>query len=82
MIYLLKTCFTPPRRPGTAEQAEALQELQQEVGVDFWLEPVLGRAVDIRVAPEQVDFFDSSELHSLFTGRRPTQVFQPLWLES
>ena len=47
MIYILKTCFTPPRRPGTAEQAEALQELQQEVGVDFWLEPVLGRAVDI-----------------------------------
>jgi len=48
-------------RPGTAEQAEALQELQQEVGVDFWLEPVLGRAVDIRVAPEQAD-----DLHRFF----------------
>merc|ERR1711953_1376249 len=48
-------------RPGTAEQAEALQELQQEVGVDFWLEPVLGRAVDVRVAPEQAD-----DLHRFF----------------
>ena len=44
-----------PPSPGTAEQAEALQVLQQEVGLDFWLEPIQGRAVDIRVAPEQVD---------------------------
>merc|ERR1719430_1592677 len=52
--------------PGTAEQAEALQLLQQEAGLDFWLEPVQGRAVDIRVAPEQVDdlhwFFNHSGL--------------------
>merc|ERR1712088_739259 len=47
--------------PGTVEQAEALQVLQQEVGVDFWLEPVQGRAVDIRVAPEQAD-----DLHRFF----------------
>merc|ERR1712203_986620 len=47
--------------PGTAEQAEALQVLQQEAGLDFWLEPVQGRAVDIRVAPEQAD-----DLHRFF----------------
>ena len=47
--------FSLPPSPGTAEQAEALQVLQQEVGLDFWLEPIQGRAVDIRVAPEQVD---------------------------
>jgi len=48
-------------RPRTAEQTEALQKLQHEAGVDFWLEPALGRNVDIRVAPEQAD-----DLHRFF----------------
>ena len=59
--------------------------LQQEVGVDFWLEPVQGRAVDIRVAPEQVDLLCQLNQmilqrveYSLYTGRRLAQVLQPL----
>ena len=58
-----------PSRPRTAEQTEALQKLQHEAGVDFWLEPALGRNVDIRVAPEQVEHFRQKDfLHFFFLG--------------
>jgi len=54
--------------PSTAEQVEALQTLQHEAGVDFWLEPRQGRPVDIRVAPGQADdlnrFFNHSGLET------------------
>lgn len=54
--------------PSTAEQVEALQILQHEAGVDFWLEPRQGRPVDIRVAPGQADdlnrFFNHSGLET------------------
>ena len=46
-----------------------MQKLQHEAGVDFWLEPALGRNVDIRVAPEQVEHFRQIDfLHFFFLG--------------
>ena len=46
--------------PQTSEQADALAALREE-GLDLWLEPVLGRPVDIRVAPGQVAQGDTTE---------------------
>jgi len=65
--------------PQTSEQADALAALREE-GLDLWLEPVLGRPVDIRVAPGQAEdmakFFSHSGLQTSLLSSNISELFE------
>jgi len=65
--------------PTTEEQMTALSQLR-EIGLDFWTEPGLGRPLDIRVAPNQVEeivkFFKNSGLQSSVISSDIQQLIQ------
>lgn len=58
--------------PRTGQQADALAQLR-EAGLDLWTEPVVGRSVDIRLAPDQAEemeaFFNHSGLETELLSR-------------